>query len=142
MMIIVPLVVLMGIMLSTFGDISMTYSMGVTGLVITGVIYLTISALALRLATALPGAALRQPEPIKAAWWGTSGHMGSFLLLGVISMLVQAAASLFPAVIMSLTGSAIAIMLAWVFMSWAATLLALSMLTTLWGYFVEGRDLR
>jgi hypothetical protein len=139
---IVPVTVVIGITMSTFGDISMTYSMGVTGLAIMALIFVIVSALALRLATALPGAALRRPKPIKTAWKATSGHMGSFLLLGVLSMLVQAVVSLLPALIITLTGSTIAVILAWIVTTWAVTLLGLSMLTTLWGYFVEGRDLR
>lgn len=104
--------------------------------------YVLANAMVLRLSVALPGAALRSVRPIRTAWRGTRGHMGSFLLLAALAMVAQAAMSLLPAAVISGTGSVTAALATGVVVSWAAALLALSMLTTMWGYFVEGRDLR
>ncbi|WP_162798949.1 hypothetical protein [Paracoccus indicus] len=104
--------------------------------------YVLANAIVMRLCVALPGAALRSVRPIRTAWRATRGHAGSFLLLAALAMVAQAAMPLLPAAVISRTGSVTAALATGVVVSWAAALLALSLLTTMWGYFVEGRDLR
>ena len=142
LVIMVAMMILIAVASAMFGTYRIGTATDVTGLAILAIFYVAITALVLRLVTALPGAALRHPKPIRTAWQGTSGHMGSFLLLGVLSMVLQAVVSLSASVIISVTGSTLVATMVWVVMSWGATMLALSVLTTLWGYFIEKRDLR
>lgn len=100
-------------------------------------------AILLRMTTALPGAAVGHPRPLSRAWRATRGYWGTFLLLGL-------AAAIFPVLTLiatfvligSIDGSVSLLVAAQATMSWLGTLIALSLLTTLWGHFVEGHALR
>lgn len=97
-------------------------------------------ALLLRLSTALAGAALRQPRPLGTAWRATRGQGPTFILLGAVMYVTQLALPLaapmlamapWPVIILTST-----------MVTWLSGLLWLSVTTTLWGHFVEGRALR
>ena len=103
---------------------------------------MVVAAFAIRLATAFPGAALGQIPAIKTAWRATRGHMRSFLALGLVYVVAQGGLALLSARMMSPTLPTVGAVLTFSVVSWVAFMLALSVLTTLWGYFVEGRDLR
>ncbi|RJE80496.1 hypothetical protein [Paracoccus sp. JM45] len=142
LLVMVTMMILIAVSSAMFGYHPMGYATGIVSLVVLTLFYLVITALVLRLATALPGAALRHPRPIRTAWKGTGGHMGSFLLFGLFSMVLQAVVGLSASAVIAVTGSTVAATMVWGVMSWGSTMLALSVLTTLWGYFIEKRDLR
>lgn len=141
-MMVVPVVFLASALSALFGDSSIGLSSGIARLAFMFPGLMVVAAFAIRLATAFPGAALGQIPAIKTAWRATRGYMRSFLALGLVYVVAQGGLALLSLGIISLTGSAIATMLTLGVVSWAVTMLALSVLTTLWGYFVEGRDLR
>lgn len=90
--------------------------------------------------TALPGASVRHRRPFGAAWAATKGRVPTFLLLGVVVVVGQ---TLFPhAISIVATMSNTLAVLLQVLLSWLGALIMLSLITTLWGHFVEGRALR
>lgn len=97
-------------------------------------------ALALILGTALPGAAIGAANPLRTAWRALSPAWGTVLALtipaifagSIIEGLSRAVASTLPPV--AAIGTLILYWLSW--------LIGLSVLTTLWGHYVEGRPLR
>ncbi|WP_022705789.1 hypothetical protein [Paracoccus zeaxanthinifaciens] len=125
-----------------FGDVTISLSAGIPLLAFMLLGLTLAAAFALRLATAFPGAALGQIPAIKTAWRATRGHMRSFLALGLVYVMAQGGLALLSARVMSPTQPNVGGVLAFGVMSWATFMLSLSVLTTLWGHFVEGRDLR
>ncbi|TGN42589.1 hypothetical protein E4L95_21095 [Paracoccus liaowanqingii] len=104
------------------------------------VISVLLTALLLRLLTVLPGAALRHSRPWGAAWAATKGRALTFLLLGLV---MTGAQTLLPNVTgLVATASLTLAVLVHAVLSWVGALIALSLMTTLWGHFVEGRALR
>lgn len=97
-------------------------------------------ALLLRLSTALAGAALRQPRPLGTAWRATRAQAPTFILLGAVMSATQLALPL--AAPMLITAPWPVIILTSTLATWLSGLLWLSVATTLWGHFVEGRALR
>ncbi|MFN4061790.1 MAG: hypothetical protein ACK4IA_13685 [Paracoccus hibiscisoli] len=102
------------------------------------------TTLSLRLMTALPGFALRSGEPLAAAWRATRGRGGTLAIIATLTVTMGPLASPWTALIMAgalqlglLGASVLSGML-----SLLGMLIALSVLTTLWGHFVEGRALR
>ncbi|RJL06523.1 hypothetical protein D3P06_03370 [Paracoccus aestuarii] len=99
-----------------------------------------LNALILRLLTVLPGAALRHSRPWGAAWAATKGRGSTFLLLGLAT---TAAQTLMPHVIGSMASTSVTqAVLVHAALSWLGALITLSLITTLWGHFVEERALR
>lgn len=97
---------------------------------------LLMTAVILRLATALAGTATGAPDPVTTAWHATRSRWGTLLLLALFSGLLQYAISL-PLLLPGIAGVALAPVV-----YWFGTIMSLSLITTLWGHFVEGRALR
>lgn len=98
-----------------------------------------IAAGAFRLAAALPGAALGDERAFMAGWQATAGHsidilwlsvfaIGAHLILALIGMLVFAHVWLLLAIWQFVTG-------------WLVMMVSVSILTTLYGHYIEGRAL-
>lgn len=95
-----------------------------------------------RLSPLLPAAALGQPLPIGDAWQATKGATGTLVGLAIMSAIAG--------VIISLPGVALAFMgpigqtlsLAWNFaIGWLVVVAGVSILTSIYGVYVEGRAL-
>jgi len=100
-------------------------------------------AILLRMTTALPGAAVGQSRPLSTAWGATRGHWGTFFLLGLAAATLPVTILIATFVLIgSIDGSVSLLATVHAAMSWLGTLLSLSLITTLWGHFVEGRALR
>lgn len=106
---------------------------------------LAILVISLRLSTAFPGAAIGTPNPIATAWRETAGYNRTFLLLSILMILLQLPVNLLeyipigpttPAIV-SIFLSLLTIVVLWIYM-----FISLSVLTTLYGHFVEKRPLR
>lgn len=94
-------------------------------------------ALTLRLSVSLPGVALGEPVSLAQGWAAITGQAGPLLTLAALVAAASAALSL-P--LFFLPGIAAVI---WqVIQQWATTLLGLSVLTTLYGHFIQRRALR
>lgn len=122
---------------------------GVTGgggslaFVIVLILMFLASALMLVLGTALPGATIGAPHPLRAAWNGMKPAGGVVLLLTIagslLNWLAQVALELLQRSDVVPVGVYLGIGL---ILYWLSMLFSLSVPTTLWGHFVEGRPLR
>ncbi|MCX8510078.1 MAG: hypothetical protein ORN49_14585 [Rhodobacteraceae bacterium] len=93
----------------------------------------------LRLSTMLPGAALRSEMALMDGWEATKGEAGAFLLLSLLVVGVQMA---IPALTVQLYALHATAGMVWaVLWFWTQEIVGLSILTTLYGHYVEGRPL-
>ena len=103
------------------------------------VIYLPLAALLTRLSVILPAAALGTPMRLGEAWGKTSGTM---LTMGILAVLVIGGGLLIdlPATLLFPTGSYLQMI--WLILTyWIKVMVGLSILTTIYGHYVEGRPL-
>lgn len=106
-------------------------------------------SLAIILATALPGAAIGAPQPIRTAWERLNPAGGTIILLAIIGFLASALVELVIALVEFALADGqqsnlqfLATMAVTIVAYWLSMLISLSVLTTLWGHYVEGRPLR
>lgn len=100
------------------------------------IIGIAVAIIGLRLGTGLAGAAIGAARSLTTGWKGTESCLGTLLLLAVFSQILQTILNL-ASQIPGLVG-----LVATLLAAWLGTLLSLSIITTLWGHFVEGRALR
>ena len=102
-------------------------------------VQVVIGALAMRLSTVLPGIALEPGHALTEGWVATRGHMADFLLLSLIcGALVAAVQNLGMALLSGLP----LLYLAFIFvLQWGVTLVGISIVTTLYGHYIEKRAL-
>jgi hypothetical protein len=109
------------------------------GAIIGLLVYVPVGTLLMRLSTALPGVALEPGVSVFAGWRATEGHTLTIMgvvLSGVIGGLVLG----LPNLVLFEPGSIPA--LVWQFASqWVIVMVGASILTTLYGHYVEGRPL-
>ncbi len=110
---------------------------GLFGAVLFGlVLYLPVAYVAYRISPILPSAALQQRMPLKDAWYATATSGAAFVVLTVVSVLA-ALIALAPANLLGAFLGGI-----WLFVvQWATILVGASILTTIYGHYVEGRAL-
>ena len=102
-------------------------------------VYVPLVIIGYRISVVLPAAALGENLGIGGAWEKTQGTMGSLLLLAIISLIgavvidLPAAYLFTPGSILSIIWSAIT--------QWIVLMVGISILTTLYGVYVEGRKL-
>jgi hypothetical protein len=99
-------------------------------------------ALMLILATALPGAAIGAARPIQRAWHGLEPAAGSVLVLTLIGIVSYEIIEALTAALLGVEPLKIVAPILFGVIQWLTTLVGLSVLTTLWGHYVEGRPLR
>lgn len=120
-----------------FGQ-SSTASAAISGPIALLVLWLALYLVGLRLAIALVGAALGAEGGIRDTWRATKGRWGTFTALAVLLTILQIVAGAISALASASAPSAIIWQIAY---SWVAGMVGLSILTTLYGYFVEKRAL-
>ncbi|MES2433107.1 MAG: hypothetical protein V4586_04705 [Pseudomonadota bacterium] len=105
----------------------------------TYLVLLPIGALLMRLSTMLPGAALRAGVPILSGWEATKGETGTFFALVVIWAVI---AGLIQVIGAYAFGSLSILALVWQVVSeWVILMVGISILTTLYGHYIEKRPL-
>lgn len=109
----------------------------VTGFVMFVVIYLPLAYVAYRISPILPSAALGARLPVREAWYATGAAGIDFIGLAVVSVMASYVLNL-PGILMadSLPG------VIWGFAAnWISVMVGASVLTTIYGHYVEGRAL-
>ena len=92
-----------------------------------------------RLCPALPAAALGEPLGLGDAWRLMAGKGGTILVLALVTVVVGAALGMGPAYLFGLNGLP---MLIWDgLVQWFNTMVGISIMTTLYGHYMEGRPL-
>ena len=106
------------------------------GLVMAAIIYLPVSWVGYRISPILPSAALGERMALKDAWYATGTSGAGFVVLTLVSV----AAGLLIGLPQSVLPGALA--LVWGFLAnWAMMLVGASILTTIYGHYVERRPL-
>lgn len=91
-----------------------------------------------RIGPILPAAALRTELSVAEAWRRTAGNWGSLLVLALVGDLFEFALDIPKRFLLpEFSGAVLSILTTWV-----KLMVGVSILTTLYGHFVEGRELR
>jgi len=108
----------------------------VAGFLMFVIIYLPVAYVAYRISPILPSAALQARMPLKEAWYATGTSGAAFVVLTVVSVLAGWLLNAPAAVLPGILG------VIWAFLSnWITVLVGASILTTIYGHYVEGRAL-
>lgn len=111
----------------------------IAGQIFTLLVYVPVGTVAMRLSAALPGVALEPGVSVFAGWRATAGHTGTILGVVVISVVGWLLLTL-PALTLFAPFSLPAMI--WQFgTQWVQVMVGVSILTTLYGHYVEGRPL-
>ena len=93
----------------------------------------------LRCSTMLPGAALQGGVPVTLGWKATKGASGTFIALAVMLVVAQIVLAMIGAAVT--TALPIAALPMAVLTQWPVQMVGLSVLTTLYGHYIEHRAL-
>jgi len=109
------------------------------GLVLFALVWLPVTYISYRISPILPSAALQERIPLKEAWYATGTSGAAFVVLAVISVLGVWLANL-PVMLLAQISSFLAFL--WAFaVQWAVLMIGVSVLTTIYGHYVEKRAL-
>lgn len=144
--ILIPLVIVLGIVASLLAasflrpdTVPSTGALLAGALVFGLIVYLPVFVIGMRLSTALPGAAIGAPKGIGDAWRATKGQLGALLVLAI----VLTVASYLSDYVTSLLARNTVLALIWsIGFGWVSALVGVSILTTLYGHYIEGRALQ
>ncbi|MBY6003963.1 hypothetical protein KUV62_08595 [Salipiger bermudensis] len=132
---------LIGLGIAVIGGLAMGAAMAVPGLM--GMVAFGLVGLAsyvfFRIGLILPAAALGEKLSLGESWQATAKDDKAILVLALIVMAGQFLISV-PAMIDGNSSSVISLVYS-IVVNWFATMIGISVLTTLYGYFVEGRSL-
>lgn len=110
-------------------------------------VYLPVAVISYRLSTALPGIALDEERAFSAGWEATKGETETFFVLSVISVVAFFVLSFGGSFLLSFLGTLVLgdvsiLSFAWdVALGWMMLMVGLSILTTLYGHYIEKRPL-
>jgi hypothetical protein len=103
-------------------------------------VFLPVITIGLRLSTTLPGAAVNAGTPLFLGWNATHGQTGSIMFLALVLTLFSVVINLIGA--SHFTASAGVLAVIWnVVTQWIVAMVGVAVLTTLYGHFVERREL-
>lgn len=140
MVLLVLIVAVLAAGLALFGSLILgLFGQGPLLTAATLILGVVIGGLMLRVSTVLPGYALEPGHRISEGWVATRGHSQDFILLtlitaggmGIIQTLVNLALSPLPLVYIVFTFG----------LQWVTTMVGISILTTLYGHYIEKRAL-
>ena len=128
-----------GVCVGLLSAIAGTRVAGLSGVLYVAAIFIPALVISFRLCGSLPSAALGAEAGIADAWRKTAGQTGAFLTLAVITtvlsfaidspaLMIAAPASVASGVWLAITG-------------WIKLMVGISILTTLYGHYIEGREL-
>jgi hypothetical protein len=103
---------------------------------------LPIFVVAYRLAPVFPAAALGRKTSIGEAWASTRGAVGAFIVLAIISTIASAAIDLPANLLRTLPAGGILSLLWLTVTGWIKVMIRVSILTTIYGHYVERRAIK
>lgn len=106
------------------------------------VVILTVALLiSYRLAPVFPGAAVGRPVGVGEAWRATAGASGDFIVLAVVSAIASVVVDL-PAYVFGQSSVGIILSLVWLSITaWVKLMVGVSILTAIYGVYVEKRSI-
>jgi hypothetical protein len=134
--------IIINLALTTLGGashLSVSASTIILQFIALAVAYLLIAALIYRWGLILPAAAIGKPLRIRDAWSATSGAGGTILGLAVLSAVAV--------ILIAVAGTALSTLSPWLALAWhliagwLEIIVGVSILTTLYGYYVEKRQI-
>jgi len=109
------------------------------GLITSVFVILPISFISYRLSAALPAPALDKVGPLTEGWDATKDAKGAIWLLSLMTTVLMSGLSYLASLIL---GDSIAPAIVWeLVFGWVVLMIGLSILTTLYGHYIEGRPL-
>lgn len=135
----VPVAFLAGIILAPFLIAGGGEPGILAGFVLFVVVYLPVAYVAYRLSPVLPSAALQARMPLKEAWYATGTSGADFVVLTVVTVVAAWLIQL-PAALLAPSAPLLAAILGFL-ANWASVLVGASILTTIYGHYVEKRAL-
>jgi hypothetical protein len=103
-------------------------------------VHLPVATIAMRLGTALPGVALQAGVPVFSGWDATRGQ--SMTIVGVVLLsLVSAGGLQYLSVVAFADPASWPAVAASIIVQWVIMMVSVSILTTLYGHYVEKRPL-
>lgn len=135
----IPFGILAGILAAPLMASPATGSAMVSGAILFVVLWLPVTYISYRISPILPSAALQERMPLKEAWYATGTSGAAFLVLAVASVLAVWVINL-PVMLLAHVSYFLAFV--WAFAAqWAVLLVGVSVLTTIYGHYVEKRAL-
>jgi hypothetical protein len=133
----ISLPIFAGAILLAFMSVSLNFApLGVAVPLITMVLLVI---LFFRLSPILPGAAVAKPLSIKEAWAATRNAGGTIFLVAIISAIGSIVLDVPGALLTMMAAGWLPVMLCLIVSGWIKLMLGVSILTTLFGHYVEGR---
>lgn len=128
--------VMIGLIGSSGGGMGTIFTITIISLLL---VYFPLFVIGYRLATALPGIAIDNAGAFMSGWEATKGETGAFVGLGLISVLAMIVSAVLTIFVLA---KVTVLFIAWTLVfNWLATLVGLSVLTTLYGHYIEKRPL-
>lgn len=138
--ILIPIAFVMVIVASVFvSPLAMSGMMMAAAVVGAFVIYLPVGVVGLRLSSILPGVALGETRGVGDGWAATKGEAGALVVVTVLSIALALVLNM-PQQFILEAGSVPALI--WQLISgWIVLMVGISVLTTLYGHYIEKREL-
>ncbi|KPQ06933.1 MAG: hypothetical protein HLUCCA12_08150 [Rhodobacteraceae bacterium HLUCCA12] len=135
----IPFGILGGLIAGPLMSTGSTAGLTIGGTLLFLVLWLPVTYVSYRISPILPAAAVQEPIPLKEAWYATGTSGAAFVVLAIVSVLAVWVINL-PAFLLAGLSSLLAFV--WSFaVQWAVLLVGVSVLTTIYGHFVEKRAL-
>lgn len=113
---------------------------GIIGLLIIMLVtYFPLALISYRLATSLPSVALDRGGSFMEGWEATKGENGAIIVLALITVLIMFASAVIG--IYAFGGSRTLFIVWTLAFNWVAMMVGVSVLTTLYGHYIEKREL-
>jgi hypothetical protein len=139
MVVAIPFVILAGVIVGPMIVADQGAVRGTAALVLFLLVWLPVTFISYRISPILPSAAIGNRLPLKEAWYATGTGGASFIVLALASVLVVWGLNLPSGLLVQVS---LPLGYLWAFAAqWAVTLGAASVLTTIYGHFVEKREL-
>ena len=139
MLVAIPFVMLAAVIVGPIIVADQGLVRGPAALVMLLLVWLPVTFVSYRISPILPSAAIGNRLPLKEAWYATGTGGASFIVLALASVLVVWGLNV-PVGLLAHVSVLLAFL--WAFaVQWAVTLGAASVLTTIYGHFVEKREL-
>jgi hypothetical protein len=125
-----------GLISSSGGGMGTIFTITVISMLL---IYFPLFVIGYRLSTSLPGTAIDNAGTFMSGWEATAGETGTFIGLGLISVVAMVVSAILTIFVLS---KVTVLFIAWTLVfNWLAVLVGLSVLTTLYGHYIEKRPL-
>ena len=135
----IPFGILAGLLAAPMMATGSGIGMMIGGLLLFVIVWIPVAYVSYRISPILPSAALQSRIPLKEAWYATGTSGAAFVVLAVTSVLAVWVIGL-PGLLLGYVSSFLAFV--WAFgVQWAVLLVGASILTTIYGHYVENRPL-